>query len=83
MTLAVPVLSIDLCGTRHAMVYIDKNKIELVMSTLVTLAIKSTPPGGRVEVRASVIKTIDAMGFTDKFYFRIEVEDTGPRLTPV
>ncbi len=53
-------------------IYVDKEKIELVFSNLIDNAIKFTPEGGKIFLRAT-----DENGF-----IRVDVEDTGIGIPP-
>jgi PAS domain S-box-containing protein len=65
----------------------DANRLQQVVWNLLSNAVKFTPPGGRVEVRLSVVHGLNVDGYEDKLdpftqYAQIQVQDNGKGISP-
>jgi signal transduction histidine kinase/ActR/RegA family two-component response regulator len=65
----------------------DANRLQQVIWNLLSNAVKFTPPGGRVEVRLSVVQGLNIDGYEDKLdpftqYAQIQVQDNGKGISP-
>jgi len=56
-------------------VFADAQRVRQILNNLIDNAIKFTPPGGRISVRAALVEP-------ERAFVRVEVEDTGRGLSP-